>query len=65
MGRFGYLFAGCAILAAGCAGLLHPEDPVVVDLRHDYRDCHVHDRPLMEDLQPVAWETRQVFFCRA
>jgi hypothetical protein len=62
MDRCRYLWIVSAILTAGCSFLLQAEEPVVVDLRHDYRHCHVHDRPLLEDLQFAEWEERQELF---
>ena len=62
MGRCKSLWIVCGILTVGCSAFSNIEEPVIVDLRHDYWHCYVHDRPLLEDLQPAAWEERQVLF---
>ncbi len=62
MSRCKSLWIVCGILTGGCSAVSHIEEPVVVDLRHDYWHCYVHDRRLLEDLQPAAWEERQMLF---
>ena len=62
MFKYRYLNSLSVVLAVGCSSITNSEEAVVADLRHDYENCHVHDQMLLEDMQPVAWETRQAMW---
>ena len=58
MPRHLFLLAISGLAMSGC-NLIEPKKPVIADIRHDYTRCHVHNRTLLEDLQPAAWRTTE------
>lgn len=47
----GLAFSGCNTIELE----KEPEkEPVITDIRFDYKQCHIHNRELLEDLQPAA-----------
>jgi hypothetical protein len=60
MNYCGLAFA-VAATTLGCS--VSERAPVIADIRHDYKTCHVHRRPLVEAVEPVQWGTVQRLPC--
>jgi hypothetical protein len=38
---------------SGCNTIELEKEPVIADIRFDHKQCHVHNRELLEDFQPA------------